>query len=96
MSEIPENKTIDTFEDQYQIKKTSYQKEIMQWIKEAEEELADLYLRKALLEADFETLLQQYRQLILAQQPFSTIAKTNLLEYLSYYLLEPFHSIGMQ
>ena len=96
MSEIPENKTIDTFEDQYQIKKTSYQKEIVQWIKEAEEELADLYLRKALLEADFETLLQQYRQLILAQQPFSTIAKTNLLEYLSYYLLEPFHSIGMQ
>lgn len=58
-------------------------------------ELEDLYLRKKLLAADFEALLKQYQEIILENKSVSTIAKTNLLEYFSYELLLPFHSIGL-
>lgn len=96
MNELPENEEIATVQDDYDRMKTSYKDEIVKWIKEAEAELKDLYLRKSLLEADFETLLKQYRELILSQNNLSTIAKTNLLEYFSYHLLQPFYAIDME
>lgn len=96
MNEIPEKENIDMFQENYNRMKNSYKDEIVTWIKDAEAELADLYLRKSLLEADFEILLNQYRELILAHSNLSTIAKKNLLEYFSYNLLQPFHSIGIE
>lgn len=96
MSETPMNASLDDFQESYDTMKSDYKAEIMTWIKDAEAELTDLYLRKSLLEADFETLLNQYKELILPHNTISTIAKTNLLEYFSYDLLKPFHEIGME
>ncbi|MHC5267842.1 hypothetical protein ACYSNO_01450 [Enterococcus sp. LJL98] len=84
------------FQENYDTLKKDYQQEVLNWIKDAEAELADLYLRKSLLEADFETLLAEYKAYILSKKAISTIAKTNLLEYFSYDLLRPFHEIGME
>ena len=70
--------------------------DLVQWITSAEQELADLRLRKRLLEADFKGLLEEYRRLIITNEPISTIAKTNLLEYFSYELLKPLESINLQ
>lgn len=95
MSEEKQTIADETYESTYVISKKEYQREIKTWIQEAEKELADLYLRKKLLAADFEELLQQYQEIILENKPVSTIAKTNLLEYFSYELLLPFHSIGL-
>lgn len=96
MSETPLNPDIDNFQENYDVMKSDYKIEIVNWIKDAEAELADLYLRKSLLEADFETLLNRYKELIISHSTISTIAKTNLLEYFSYDLLKPFHGIGME
>lgn len=91
------SENIDTVEqDLYYEMKSQDHQEIIDWIASAEAELADLRLRKSLLEADFEELLSEYRRLITTNAPISTIAKSNLLEYFSYELLKPLKSIGLQ
>jgi len=79
----------------YDMKNNDHQ-ELNQWILSAEQELADLRLRKRLLEADFSSLLEEYRTLIIQNAEISTIAKTNLLEYFSYELLKPLETINLQ
>lgn len=83
-------------QESYEEMKSQNKQEIIQWIASAEEELADLRLRKSLLEADFNGLLSEYRRLIASNTTISTIAKTNLLEYFSFELLKPLQSIGLQ
>lgn len=84
------------FPDAYLMAKESYKAEIEQWITDTEQDLADLYLRKKILEADFQTLLDQYKTFILQNQDISTIAQTNLITYFSYELLKPFQSVGLE
>ncbi|MBM7709629.1 hypothetical protein [Enterococcus lemanii] len=96
MNEVNQTTGDETYESTYMILKKEYQNEITSWIQESEKELADLYLRKKLLAANFKELLEQYQTIILQNQEVSTIAKTNLLEYFSYELLLPFHSIGLE
>ncbi|MGO2853092.1 MAG: hypothetical protein ACTIBS_03705 [Tetragenococcus koreensis] len=75
--------------DPYYEEKAQNHAEMVSWIASAEKELADLRLRKALLEADFPGLLNEYRRLIVTDAAISTVAKTNLLAYLTYELLRP-------
>ena len=75
--------------------KSEHHQELVQWIHSAEAELADLYLRKEFLEADFPKLLSEYQRFIVQEETLSTIAKTSLLEYLSYELLKPLEAIGL-
>ncbi|EOT43514.1 MULTISPECIES: hypothetical protein [Enterococcus] len=70
--------------------------EIVLLIAASEKELADLKLRKSLMEANFDELLTEYRRLIIPQVEISTIAKKILLEYFSYELLKPLHSVGLK
>lgn len=84
------------YSDPYLTTKENYKAEIDTWISDAETELADLYLRKKILEADFPTLLEEYKRYILADEKISTIAKTNLITYFSYDLLKPFKSVGLE
>lgn len=80
----------------YQKNKANDHNEIVLLIAASEKELADLKLRKALMEADFEELLAEFRRLILPQKEISVIAKKILLEYFSYELLNPLHSVGLK
>lgn len=91
-----EKEILQTEKDFYYDMKNQDHEEIVQWIASVEEELADLRLRKSLIEADFYVLLDQYRKLILPNVPISTIAKTNLLEYFSYELLHPLKAVGLK
>lgn len=91
-TEIP--KTRD--EDAYDQTKTTDHQEIVRLIAAAERELADLKLRKSLMEADFANLLTEYNRLIVPQEDISVIAKKTLLEYFSYELLRPLHSVGLR
>lgn len=84
------------YKNAYFVTKENYEVEIEKWIDESEAELADLYLRKQIIEADFKGLLEQYKTYIVDDQKSSTIAKTNLITYLSYELLKPFQTIGME
>lgn len=84
------------YQDPYLTTKENYKTEIDSWIKDAEIELADLYLRKEILEADFSALLELYKRFILAEERLSTIAKTNLITYFSYELLKPFKTVGLE
>ncbi len=95
VQETPAVKVIRENDPYYDLKDKD-RDEIVQWIASAEEELADLRLRKSLLEADFPTLLEEYRRLILKNEPISTIAKTRLLEYFSYELLKPLKSVDLK
>ncbi|MDT2743105.1 hypothetical protein [Enterococcus asini] len=90
-TEIPRSSEMERY---YQNKEADHQ-EIEQLIATAERELADLKLRKALMEADFGQLLQYYQELILPNEPISPIAKKTLLEYFSYELLKPLHTVGL-
>ncbi|HLQ39355.1 MAG TPA: hypothetical protein VK118_00130 [Tetragenococcus sp.] len=76
-------------EDPFYEEKAQNHAEMVLWIASAEKELADLRLRKSLLEADFPTLLSEYRRLVVSDAAISTIAKTSLLSYLTYELLKP-------
>lgn len=90
-TEIPRTSEMERY---YQAKEADHQ-EIEHSIATAERELADLKLRKALMEADFTQLLQYYQELILPNEPISPIAKKTLLEYFSYELLKPLHTVGL-
>lgn len=79
----------------YQTKQNDHD-EIVLLIGAAEKELADLKLRKSLMEADFSQLLAEYNRLIVPKVEISTIAKKTLLEYFSYELLKPLLSIGLK
>lgn len=80
----------------YQQNKENDHDEIVLLIAASEKELADLKLRKALMEADFEELLAEFGRLIVPQAEISVIAKKILLEYFSYELLKPLHSVGLK
>lgn len=86
----------DSSQERYYQNKEGDHQEIQQLITTAERELADLKLRKALMEADFSQLLQYYQELILPKEPISPIAKKTLLEYFSYELLKPLASVGLE
>lgn len=90
-TEIPRSSEMERY---YENKEADHQ-EIEHLITTAERELADLKLRKALMEADFSQLLQYYQELILPNEPISPIAKKTLLEYFSYELLKPLHTVGL-
>lgn len=75
--------------DAYYEEKAQNHAEIVSWIASAEKELADLRLRKTLLEDNFSDLLREYRRLIITDAAISTVAKTSLLAYLTYELLKP-------
>lgn len=94
-AEVVETTEANQIDYYYDMKERDHE-EIVQWIASAEEELADLRLRKALLEADFSELLKEYRRLIATNAPISTIAKTNLLDYFSYELLKPLKEVGLK
>lgn len=91
-TEIPKTREEDAYD---QTKETDHQ-EIVRLIAASERELADLKLRKSLMEADFPQLLSEYNRLIVPQEDISVIAKKTLLEYFSYELLRPLHSVGLR
>lgn len=70
--------------------------DIVLLIETAEAELADLRLRKYLLESDFSQLLDAFERYILKAEPISTIGKTSLIEYFTYELLKPLNDIGLK
>ncbi|MGM0139287.1 hypothetical protein IGI65_001742 [Enterococcus sp. DIV0755b] len=88
--------TKTTEEQAYQQNKENDHDEIVRLIAASEAELADLKLRKSLMEADFTELLEEYKRLIIPQVEISVIAKKILLEYFSYELLKPLHSVGLK
>lgn len=63
------------YEDDYYAVKAQDHQRIESLIEQAENELADLKLRKSIMEADFSGLLNHYRHLILTEQEISVIAK---------------------
>ncbi|GAA3016654.1 hypothetical protein [Tetragenococcus solitarius] len=87
--QLQKTKQNDRITDPYYQEKAQSHDEIVSWIASAEKELADLRLRKTLLENDFSQLLSEYRRLIITDAAISTIAKTSLLSYLTYELLKP-------
>lgn len=70
--------------------------DIVLLIETAEAELADLRLRKYLLESDFSQLLDAFERYILKAEPISPIGKTSLIEYFTYELLKPLNDIGLK
>ena len=82
----------------YYEKKEKNRKNIIDMIQIAEEELADLKLRKSLMESGFSELLTYYRQLLLESSSLelSSIAQATLLEYITYELLKPLTHIGLK
>ncbi|MGX7133193.1 hypothetical protein [Enterococcus songbeiensis] len=94
-SVVEETAPLTPVEEYYQTKETDRQ-EIVRLIEAAEEELADLRLRKSLMEADFDQLLAKYKELLSTDQRISPIAKKTLLEYFSYELMKPLATVGLQ
>ncbi|MGM0124298.1 hypothetical protein IGI37_001672 [Enterococcus sp. AZ194] len=83
----------------YYEKKEQNRKNIVDMIQVAESELADLKLRKSLMESDFPELLSYYQELLLDGSTYpemSTIAQATLLEYITYELLKPLTHIGLK
>lgn len=76
-------------------KKRDHQ-DIVLLIETAEAELADLRLRKALIESDFSKLLDYFTRYITNETPISPIGKTSLIEYVAYELLRPLNDIGLE
>ncbi|WP_165007244.1 MULTISPECIES: hypothetical protein [unclassified Enterococcus] len=70
--------------------------DIVSLIHTAEAELADLRLRKYLIESDFNELLEAYDRYLLEGEPISPIGKTSLVEYFTYELLKPLNDIGLE
>ncbi|GCF95869.1 hypothetical protein NRIC_37600 [Enterococcus florum] len=76
----------------YKNRENNYQ-DLLTLISDAERELADLKFRKILMESDFETLLNYYREVFLTKErEASAIAKGALLEYFTFELLRPLES----
>lgn len=70
---------------------------VISLIESAERELADLKFRQELMEADFQQLLKHFNQVFVNEEfDASTIARSTLLEYLTFELLKPLESIGLQ
>lgn len=69
--------------------------DIVLLIETAESELADLRLRKYLIESDFSELLDSFERYITKGETISPIGKTSLIEYLTYELLKPLNDIGL-
>lgn len=67
------------YEDDYYAVKAQDHQRIESLIEQAENELADLKLRKSIMEADFSGLLAHYRQLILTDQDISGSPKRHCL-----------------
>ena len=65
------------------------QQELIPQMKQAEEALANLYLHKKLIEADFSELLSAYQNLIKEKIPFAKLLQQRLIEYFSFELLKP-------
>jgi hypothetical protein len=98
-SESDQNEAMPMEQDElvdeyYETKEIDHQR-IESLIEQAENELADLRLRKSIMEADFDELCRHYQQLIIGNQDISTIAKKTLLEYYAYEFLKPLRSIGL-
>ncbi len=70
--------------------------DIVSMIETAEAELADLRLRKYLIETDFSGLLDSFDRYLLKGEPISPIGKTSLVEYFTYELLKPLNDIGLE
>lgn len=86
--ELNENQLyLDTKEKDHQ--------DIVLLIETAEAELADLRLRKSLIEADFSELLDAFDRYITKEVTISPIGKTSLIEYFTYELLKPLNDIGL-
>lgn len=94
--EIPEalEEHEEPYDEYYETKEIDHQR-IESLIEQAENELADLRLRKAIMEADFNELCHHYQTLIIGNQDISIIAKKTLLEYYAYEFLKPLRSIGL-
>ncbi|MCR1929306.1 hypothetical protein NSA39_15835 [Enterococcus gallinarum] len=84
----------EPYDEYYETKESDHQR-IESLIEQAENELADLRLRKAIMEADFNELCHHYQTLIIGNQDISIIAKKTLLEYYAYEFLKPLRSIGL-
>ncbi len=82
-------------EDDYYQAKAQDHARIEALIDQAEKELADLKLRKSMMESDFEGLHTHYQHLIIGEKDISTIAKKTLLEYYAYEFLKPLKSIQL-
>ena len=82
----------------YYEKKEKNRNNIIDMIQVAEEELADLKLRKSLMESEFPELLTYYQKLLLESSSLeiSSIAQATLLEYMTYELLKPLTHIGLK
>ena len=93
--EATQQLAVDDTADSYYLFKEQEHEEILQYIQSAEEELADLKLRKLLIEADFESLLDGYNQFIVHDTAISAIARANLLDYFTYELLKPLRTIEL-
>ena len=89
-----EREVSESFDEYYETKEQDHQR-IESLIEQAEIELADLRLRKDIMEADFNELCQHYQTLIIGNQEISIIAKKTLLEYYAYEFLKPLRSIGL-
>ena len=70
--------------------------DIVSMIETAEMELADLRLRKYLIEANFSGLLDSFDRYLVKHEPISPIGKTSLIEYFTYELLKPLNDIGLE
>lgn len=94
---VPKNESTISEQSQFYFAgKAENHNNIIEWIGEAERELADLKLRKALMEADFEQLLAYVKEIFVENSlPASTIAKTSLLEYFTFELFKPLTSADL-
>lgn len=90
---VNEEMNIHTVYDE--TKQKDHQK-ILSLIQAAEDELADLKLRRVIMEADFEKLLSLFNHHVLNEHKISTLAKQILIEYISYELLRPLSVIDLQ
>ncbi|MGG5331433.1 hypothetical protein [Enterococcus sp. AZ163] len=80
----------------YDNRENNYQ-DLLNLIEDAEKELADLKFRKKLMESDFATLLNDFREVFLSKDyEVSAIAKSALLEYFTFELLKPLETHDLQ
>lgn len=73
----------------YDNREENYQ-DLLLLIADAEKEIADLKFRKVLMESDFPTLLDYFKQIFIDEKlSVSAIAKGALLEYFTFELIKP-------
>lgn len=90
--------TVETDDENptYSASKEQNHRDVVDLIQTAEIELADLKLRKYLMEANFTQLLDSYRRYLIQGISISPLAKTSLVEYFTYELLKPLNPIGLR